>query len=226
MARVQYGTIITEIKGKVQGQVLQGGNVGFVLRNKGYTKGIASSERQVANTVLSANAARWRTLSDANRDAWAAITGDWIFYNKFGAAYEGSGYQVYNAYNGILTSNGISAATVPGSVASPINPGPQYWTLISGSNFEYERDVEGTSADQISFFATAPYSAGRNNNHLRYKKIYNTVATGITTVNLYTAYRTLFPQPIAGQKVSLRVKTWKTTFPYPLYDVILTAIMP
>ncbi len=226
MARVQYGSIVIEIKGKNQGHVFQGGNVGFVLRSKGYTPGIGSAARQGANLTIADNASRWRTLSDSDRDAWSAIAADWLFINKFGVPYQGSGFQIYCSYNGNLKNLGISPVDVPGAVDSPEDPGLQTLTIPGAGDIVYERENEGTSADQFNLFATAPYSAGRNNNHLRYRKITGGILTGITTIGFHAPYVAIFPQYQSGQKVSIKVITYKTSFPYAFYTVVLTAIAP
>lgn len=224
MARVQYGTIVTEIKGKVQGQVFQGGNVGFTLRNKGYTKGLSSQARQLANTRLSAQAAAWRSLTDLQRAAWSGIVADWLFYNKFGAAYQGSGYQVYMAYNTILTSFGFSAVEEPGAVDSPSDPGEQTLICESENELLYSRENVGVTYDQANYYACAPYSAGQNSNNKRWIKIGTESEDASSSIDLRPYYENYFKWPEVGQKVAVKVVHYNTQYPYPFYEVVLDAI--
>ncbi len=206
MARVQYGSIVTEIKGKVQGQVFQGGNVGYVLRNKGYTPGFTSNSRQTALNSMTSQTTRWRNLSDANRAAWAAITASWPFINKFGASYSGSGFQVFTSYNSNLLSIGLPAVNTPSAIFTPTNPGVVDLVCESDStdvSLLVDWENAGGANDYLVILASPAFSPGRNGNFIPLKKVFGGSINALTDVDAGATYKTLFGIPAVGAKVKI-----------------------
>lgn len=224
MARVQYGTIVTEIKGKNQGHVFQGGNVGFVLRSKGYTPGISSRARNQANSNLTSQASAWRDLTDSQRDAWAAIAPDWLFYNKFGQAYQGNGFQIFCSYNTNLITLTFPPVSTPGAVASPTNPNTVDWEWTNADPAFLVLGNTPVSYDAIAVFAAAPASAGRNSNHARYRLLFAGGIDGIEDFSLQSDYEAIFPAPQMGQRITIKAIFYNLNFPYPFYPSIRSTI--
>lgn len=120
MAQVQYGTIITEIKGKIGGQVFQRGNKAFVLRNKNSKQGRLTNKKSLALISLSQIASSWRNITTADRLAWTTAAASWAFTDKFGGTYYGSGYQCYVAYNRsgrVIDNASVATPNLPASPA-------------------------------------------------------------------------------------------------------------
>jgi len=218
MCKVQYGAIITEMKGKIGGQVFQGGSVGKILRNKGYTPGLSSTARQGATAKLSANAKRWQTLSGANRATFNAIAASWPFVDKFGATYYGTGYQVYIAYQNILNSLGLANQANAGGVGSPTDPGTVLASSSAGPTLDLNWDNAGGASDYVSVFASAPLSAGQNNNHRRYKKVLSSDYNAITGVSFEAEYIAAFGQLVSGSIISVKWSFHKSTFPLAAFS--------
>lgn len=224
MARVQYGTIVTEIKGKNQGHVFQGGNVGFVLRSKGYTKGIGSNTRKAANNVLASNASRWRDLTDGQRAQWSALAPDWLFYNKFGAAYQGSGFQIFCSYTGNAQQLLNFGVTAPNPVASPTDPGTMSVESFNDGTLNVAWVTGFVAPTWITVFAAAPMSAGRNTNHPRVKFIARFEGNGDMALDIYAAFVAMYGVPQLGQRIVVTVKVFNFNFPYPFFVQNLTTI--
>lgn len=225
MARVQYGTIVTEIKGKNQGHVFQGGNVGFVLRSKGYTPGIGSTQRRKANANLSLFATLWRTLTGGQRTAWNALAPNWLFVNKFGQSYQGSGFQIFCSYNGYYNTINQAHVTSPGAPSAP--PTLDFFSLafsLAGT-LDWEDSNSGDPGDYVSFYASAPVSPGRNKNHARYKLIATLPSDGAPSYDLTTAYTSVFGIPNIGQQIIIKQVSLRTTYPYPYYPTVESCIV-
>lgn len=224
MARVQYGTIVTEIKGKNQGHVFQGGNVGFVLRSKGYTPGISTQARNQANTYLTTQSSRWKLLTDSQRSAWASIAPNWLFYNRFGASYQGNGFQIFNSYNTNLLNLTQPVVNSPGAVRSAADPGSVDfdWGNTHGARITFGND--GTANQYMLLFAAAPASAGRNSNHARYRLIAAVDINGLGDVIFTSEYTDIFPTPVIGQRIIVKCVFFDIRFPYPFFPSIRTTI--
>lgn len=226
MARVQYGVIVTELKGKIAGQVFQGGNVGYVLRNKGYTPGHSSPQRQQANRNLITNTTAWRLLSDAERAAWAAIVADWTFLDKFGNTYQGSGFQVYNSYNTTRISIGLSPLDTPLAVQSPTDPGEIVIVAEAMGALMVDWENAGGANDYITIFASPAISAGRNGNNVKLTKLFGGSINGLTNKDVYAEYAAIFGDLVLGSTIKVhavfRDGRWpRNTFTQSVLSVVV-----
>lgn len=224
MARVQYGTIVTEVKGKVQGQVFQGGNVGFVLRNKGYTKGLSSPARSGANINLSSIASAWRSLSDSERQEWQDIVSLWIFYNRFGAAYEGTGYQVFNAYNILAIPYNGYLYLFPEAQEAAVDPGVKVLTITFPFTLVFSFDNALTNSNFIRVYASAPVSQGRNTNHPRLKFIGFLYTDAVDSFDITAMYLAVYRAPYLGERIIIRTAWNCQEWMYQQYVSESTAI--
>lgn len=225
MARVQYGVFVTEIKGKVQGHVLQGGNVGFVLRNKGYTKGNSSRVRFVSSKNVAIVAQGWRTLTDVERAAWEAYAPTWPFVNKFGAPYTGTGYQVFMACNvARLTTEEDWFPDVPLS-ATASNPGIFTLATSTTASLTCAITIASVLNDQIFIYASAPVSAGRNGNNIAMRFIGNYSYDSVSTFNIRSAYIAIYGSYPVGSKIFVRAEFRNEDNTYAMFQQFANAII-
>jgi hypothetical protein len=218
MAKVKYGAIVTELKGKMGGQVFQGGNVGYVMRNKGYTPGINSAQRQAANKSLVTSTQGWRSLTDAQRAAWVTGSVNWPFKDKFGNIYYGSGFQFYTAYTTNQRAITGTSDLVPNVPTSSTNPGILTGTYSLSGNLRLSWDNATVMTTALSFFGSAPYGAGKNGKNLNMKFLYNLVSAGDTHIDLNFSYPAQFGFPPVGSYITFRVIVRCLTWPLPTYQ--------
>jgi len=225
MARVQYGAIVTDLKGSIGGQVFQGGNVSKVLRNKGYRKGTSSELRQAACSRLVSQTMRWRSLTAAQRTSWAGVASSWAFLDKFGNTYYGSAYQVFTAYNLGLITIGLPVANVPlvpltGEIVDFIAPD---W---DGSNTLVINWGTITTVEQtVQVFATSGVSPGRNIASGRYKMIGQEGSNAADQYLAGAAYTDAWGTPAVGSQVNImlkvRINNWPRVFQTVYQSVIV-----
>lgn len=141
MAVVQFGSIVTSLKGKVGGQVFQGGRTGIVLRcingNKGelidaIAKG-SLAEVQTVRKNFGKTTKGWSKLTDTQRASWASLLGVYTFTDKFGNVYNGTPYQIYTSMN--LFAASLSLPTVGNAPyqVSALDAGVTVGTPVEGS---------------------------------------------------------------------------------------------
>lgn len=205
MVQVKYGVIITELKGKMGGTVFQAGNNSQIMRSKGYRKGTSSEARQNANRQMVSQAQRWRTLSDSDRANWESNKASWVFYDKFGAPYTGSGYQVFVAYNTLLLSTGQSTTdTYDGTIN---------WETIALGTVEYSLTTgiyigwgSFTSQSQlVQLFMSAPGSQGKSTNNAKYRLIETENSSLVVKFSDTASYESLYGVPVLGSKIAVKV---------------------
>ena len=225
MARVQYGSIVTELKGSVGGQVFQAGNNSLVLRNKGYRKGTSSTARQAANRLISSQASDWRTLSVAQQSAWATAALSWPFVDKFGNTYYGTGYQCFIAYNSARLSILQPAVVTPSApIAAEAFSISTFAVSVSGG-MVFTETAATTTVQVVQQFFSAPLSQGVNNNNVRYRNLgqFNTSDGGRPFLTPY--YQSIFGSFQVGQKIVMKAVMRVRDYPLVIQTQIMSAIV-
>jgi len=221
MARVQYGAIITDIKGKIGGQVLQGGRSGGIMKNKGHVvqqrkgrmhTGDVTLERVQSNFSIVTK--HWSSLTDAERNSWAALLGVWTFTDKFGNKYDGSKYQIFCAANINRITAGLSLLDTAPVYAAALDP------EFSWSDFSLSGTWDRTNANNNAAGQMGVYKVSRPFHKSKpLSKVQTQIATfaaipSPTTVNKkaeYLAYLGYTP-PIGSL---ILVESWTFLDEYP-----------
>jgi hypothetical protein len=208
-ASVKYGSIITDMKGKIGGHVAKGGVSGGILQTKAspprstsasgkLTKADAGKViRPQANT--STNAGLWRNLSGSQRDAWIAAAPNYPFLNKFGLPYTPSGYQLYMSVNNNMLAIGEAALNVPPEV-SDIEPTPSF-TVTDGAGPGLSLLWTGTIPSGYTgvLYASVSQSTGKTLDRGRLKAIALIPDSVGATLDITTAYVAVFGSlPVSG----------------------------
>ena len=209
MASVQYGAMITGLKGNVGGQTFQNGNVAKVLRNKGYKKGGTSAARSLQLTRLVTASTSWRSLSGAHRQAWNASAGNWAFKDKFGNTYYGTGYQKYVAESIAFMMIGGYVGTTPDMPTSITAPGPVSVDYSLGAGAFIEITNAAMVNQYLFIFASYPMSVGRNSNNARYRLLSNPNVLGTNSQEFDADYVAVYGAPPLGSKIVVKLQ-WRT----------------
>lgn len=137
MARVTYGSLITELKGSIGGSTFQQNASGSIVRSRPFTPVNPSALQSAQQLVLIKLVALWGSVSIANKALWAALAVSHDRVNDWGNSVHLSGYQWFLSYNLICASQGIAFQLNPQAfvVADP----PSQFTLSA--------DVDGLYID-------------------------------------------------------------------------------
>jgi hypothetical protein len=225
MARVQYGTIVTALKGNIAGQTFQNGHVSKVLRNKGYRKGKSSFARQAQLSVLMQATSAWRNLTVSQRDVWNGLSGVWPFTDKFGNIYYGTGYQRFVAENTALILIGeamLTAPDLPLSANNPISFSPSY-SLTGGGQIEWSGTI--AISQMLQIFASAPCSPSRNGNNVKYRLIDTEDMIGSSNIDFDPYYTAIYGVPPLGSCIYIKLAIRTPQFPIIQYPTKLRTIV-
>jgi len=213
MASVKYGGIVTGLKGKVGGQVFQGGNGVQVMRNKGNSLGRSSGTRNAATANLVTITTAWRNISDAERRSWYAANTTWPFTDKFGNVYYGNGYQMFVAYNRALLALNVATVNTP---AAPSAPG-DYGTITAafdGSVFTVAWSSTMATGQKLFIFASPALSPGVNDNNKRLTFMPSVPTDLGNSVFISDAWVKAYGAGATGARVIVQTFTRWDTFPY------------
>lgn len=208
MANVKYGSIVTDMKGKVGGQTFKGTKAGGVLQNNpSPVKGAKLTKADAGRAInpynnMAAVSSSWRGLSDTQRDDWNAAAPSFPFKNKFGEYYTASGYQLYVSCNLNSLITGGNAIVVPPEPTELI-PCPT-WDFgdQTAAAFSVFAPAGTDAAYKYAVYATPSYSKGRAFEVGRSKLICSmTAAEFAADFTIEGFYQDIFGAAQAGQKI-------------------------
>ena len=225
MASVQYGVIITELKGAIGGSVFQAGNTAKVFRNKGYRKGISSVIRQAVVARMVSQTSRWRALTDMQRTAWDSATEGWAFTDKYGNSYFGSGYQFFVAFNTARLSIGQAVVDTPNVTVAYESITPSAPAFVFQTELDFNIDTTTTASQIVQCYASAPMSPGISGDNAKYKFIgqFNSSLADQLVDN--SVYASLFGWAPVGSLVMIKMVIRPLTYPRAQQTVIQRCIV-
>ena len=205
MARIKFGMMMTDARGKLGGHVFTKAKSGATIRTKVTPLNPKTSAQSEARSALGANSQAWRTLSETQRLAWNSAAQEVSKTNAFGDTYFPSGKNYFTAVNNNLRNVGGSVILDP----------PALVEMPGLTSVDVDFDLVAEQLDIAPFYvgvdtdiimvcnATSGQSAGRYNFSGKYRKFIGfSLAGAPNNTALYDFYVLKFGVPSAGQKVS------------------------
>jgi len=121
MASIKFGSLVTDIAGKIGGQIIQRGRTGGQIRNLSIPVQRRTIYTQARQLPFAITSQLWRTLSVLQINDWNILAAAQTRYNRFGLAYAPTGFQLFTEMNLNLrlVSSVTSVLTAPALVALP-----------------------------------------------------------------------------------------------------------
>ena len=205
MARIKFGMMMTDARGKLGGHVFTKAKSGATIRTKVTPLNPKTSAQSEARSALGANSQAWRTLTEVQRLAWNSAAQEVSKTNAFGDTYFPSGKNYFTAVNNNLRNVGVPPVSdppalveMPGLIAVEVD-----FDLLA-EQLDISPAWFGNDANNVLVCnATSGQSAGRYNFSGKYRKFNGYSLAGLpqNTV-IYDDYVSKFGVPSAGQKVS------------------------
>jgi len=204
MASVKLSGIgVTDIRGKLGGNVFSKGRSGNTLRNKVVPINPQTSSQIAQRAKLSLLASAWRNLTSAQQLQWNAVAASGMYpkVNIFGDKIQPSGFQLFVNLNlNILIAGGTQIVVPPRQLSL---------TNITFDSFNadgLEIAYTGTlgANEVLVIFSTAPMSAGRTRVPKSNLRI-TTTSTVVSPFSFSTEYDTLFGGVIVTAKIFAKV---------------------
>jgi len=134
MARIKFGSIVTEGRGSLGGHTFQNSSGGVQLRTKPINNKKPSSAQSLIRSYNPHLQAGWRSLTDAQRDIWSRFATSHQICMLRDPDRPVCGHSLYMKYNFEYISRGLSL------IASPYLMGPPYIgpNIIKNGTFDSE----------------------------------------------------------------------------------------
>jgi hypothetical protein len=205
--KVNFGMMITDGSGKLGGQVASKNRGGAYLRTKVKPSNPQTVAQQQARYKLTSSSKNWSSLSQTEIAAWNSATSSWIHSNVFGNKVTPTGKNLYTKLNVLLGNIGVAPITLPPVPASlsDIQGLSIATATISALTIAWTSGAV-PAAENWLLEATKCVNAGRFFVKNLYRVIANIAPAATTPYNAFTAYETKFGAPVAGQRLSIRIK--------------------
>lgn len=208
MAKVKYGEMIADMRGKINGTVHSKNRAGNYMRNKTSPVNPQTTAQALVRSRFTTLAQGWRGLAVGERTAWNSVVGNFARSNQFGDMKNMSGENLYIGINrNIQTVGGVVITTPPLPAAvtglltmSLVADVSDAWIKIT-----YTPAIPASGT--VMIFATAPVSAGVTFVKNRYRYITNMLTADASPFAVTAAYETKFGTgwKVAGQQIFFKL---------------------
>lgn len=210
MAKIKFGMMMTDARGKLGGQVFSKNRSGAYIRTKVTPVNPRTDFQQANRSLLGSLSSGWSTLTEAQRNAWNGAVEQWQKTNVFGDLQKPTGKNLFTSLNKVALANFADAVlllTPPAKVEFPaitIESGS-----ITASNTAILITFNGAElqGSSIQVRATPPVSAGTSyvTNLLRSIGPAFEVTEG-NFISTGLSYRDRFGTITVGQKIFVEVR--------------------
>lgn len=207
MAKVLFTAVVADMRNKLNGSVFSKNRGGSYVRTKVTPVNPQTDAQQSVRGRFGAFAAAWRGLTEAERQSWIDAAPSFPVTDIFGSSKILSGSQLYSKLNLNLAQAGqteITTAPTPADIPSLIGLS---LSATDTPGLTFDADLQDVPAGfSAVVFATPNYGAGISfvKNKFRFITAL-AAAAAMDPANILAAYQAVFGNPIAGQKISIRV---------------------
>lgn len=201
MAKIKFGMMMTDARGKLGGQVFSKNRGGAYVRTKVTPTNPQTTFQTAIRTTFAGFSQAWSGLSEAVRSAWDGAVSSWSTTDVFGDLKNPTGKSLYLRLNQRAVNAGFSSfTTVPAKAEMPEG-------IVSEVSVEtVAQDVQVTglvdnAAVRVVVRATPKLSQGTSYVKNQLRVIQNFDSTNFDPATLYSAYVARFGAPVAGDNI-------------------------
>lgn len=211
-AKVKYGEMIADMRGKINGTVHSRNRGGAYMRNLSIPSNPRTAAQSAVRSALAGLSAAFRALTQSQISAWNSATSDFPSINVFGASINPTGLQLYVGVNrNIQIAGGSAISNPPLPVGAAALVAGALTVNITGSVGTLAFTPDPVPADHtLVIEATRPLSPGISNPGSAYRQITTVAAAGPSPADIWDDYVARFGAPAEGQKIFVRARLIRT----------------
>lgn len=206
MAKIKFGMMMTDARGKLGGQVFSKNRAGSYVRTKVTPVNPQTAAQMASRQLLGSLSAGWNALTASAIATWNEAVNDWKSTDIFGDIKVPTGKNLYTALNkNSQGAGGPVIALPPAKIDFDIIPS-------TGASFDLTASeltlFTGTvpAGYILQVWATPAVSEGVSYVKNKLRVISNVPAGAVNTATLFTDYVSKFGTPVLGQKIYVGVR--------------------
>jgi hypothetical protein len=208
MAKVKFSALISEMRNKLNGSVFARNRGGAYLRTKVTPLNPQTAAQVAARSLLASFSQSWRSLTEAQRNAWNSVVDQWSTTDVFGDVVNPSGSTLYTRLNiNVFLAGGTALVNPPTPIGADSLPDLLVTADVSDAEILVDSDLGTVPAGHaLVIEATPMLSPGISNAKSKFRVVETVPAAGSFAVDIITAYTAKFGGLVAGQKLFVRAK--------------------
>jgi hypothetical protein len=207
MAKIKFGMMMTDARGKLGGQVFSKNRSGAYVRTKVTPSNPRSMAQMESRSILGALSIGWNALSLAAISAWNAATPDWQKTDIFGDLKKPTGKNLYTALNKNLLQSGQAAVTTPPAKMLIPEITATEVVIDESSTAITFTGLTTVPADTVLQVSATPKLQNGQNYVTNKMRVIDYIPTGaITGTAVWNAYSAKFGSLASGDRVAIELK--------------------
>lgn len=205
MAKIKFGMMMTDARGKLGGQVFSKNRGGAYVRTKVTPTNPQSVNQSVVRQLFGTIAQAWSALSNAVRAEWNTAVEAWKTTDIFGDLRTPSGKALHQRLNQQAQVAGYGLITNPPAKLEMVSGVVTAGQLAIGiAEISLTGAYAGADA-RVMLYATPQLSQGTKFVKDKLRNIYNVVANTYAGADAYDAYQTRFGAPTVGDNIYIGI---------------------
>lgn len=230
MAKIQFGAVATDARGKIAGIVYSKNRSGGYVRQKVSPSQTESTRRALVRSLFTVNSQNWATgLTGAQVAAWNNFAESHNVTDVFGNARQLSGIQMYQRLNSVIAQAGGTPIENPPADLTITPLLTMTPTITAGAPDVVSIAFTPTppaAGVKIAVYATKPLGIGRTFAKSEKRFLFLSAAAAASPAVCSAAYLALHGALTAGMKVGVWIQAINTATgaqTLPLYQLVTVA---
>lgn len=213
MAKVKFGAIITDSRGKIGGTILKLGRWGVELRRSSLPRAARTARQMLQGALLSATSPLWtEDLTESERQAWRDLAATQDTTDQWGATYPLTGIALFTRVNTQRMAAGLSPLITAPADQAVTSPTLASLTITAGPTLTVAWTPNPAPANhRVKIWLTPPMSAGTSVAQHRYLLIDTSSAAPSSPLDVSAEYLAVFSGLSSGKKVYGDLAFWNQT---------------
>lgn len=206
MAKIKFGAMMVDARGKLGGHVFAKNRGGAYIRTKTTPSNPQSINQSGVRSLFGAISQGWSGLTAEQRASWNNAVQSFQTTDVFGDIKTPSGKALYQRLNQNLLLGGSNILSIaPGLVEAPEN-------VLNGAAIDTNvknitlSGVSNSANVKLVIRASGPVTQGTNNVSNKLRVISTMAGNAIDAGNLYADYSAKFGAPVVGQKIFFTIQ--------------------
>lgn len=207
MAKIKFGMMMTDARGKLGGQVFSKNRAGAYVRTKVSPVNGRTVAQMFNRNILGSLSAGWNGLAQSAINAWNEAVSDWQKTDVFGDLKKPTGKNLYTSLNkNLLQSSQVIVALPPAKMEIPVITASAVVVNETTSSITFTSLATVPADVVLQVRATEGLPKGVTYIKNRLRVIDNVASGSITGTDIFTAYEDKFGPVTVGQKIGFELK--------------------